>query len=184
MAPVAIARSRVKLVMLTLGSLGFVALGVWMVTVADTHRGIPTPVIGIASIVFFGACAVFGIRSLLDRTPGMVLRADGFEDRSSGVAVGFVPWSDVRELAMFRMRGQRFIAVHVVNPAVYEARGSALQRAAHRATTRMCGTPITISTNALRISCDELMRLVTSFMAAANQPGTATATTLPSGSAK
>jgi hypothetical protein len=155
-----IPRSNGKGVMLTLGSLAFVVAGVWMLVRGGRHEGLPTPIIGGVAVVFFGACLVYGVRVLLDRSPGFVLRADGFEDRSSGVAVGFVPWRDVREIAVMSITGQRFITVRVNNPEVYAARGSAIQRLARRANARMCGTPITISTNTLRVSFDELMRLL------------------------
>lgn len=145
--------------MVTLGSLAFVVIGAWMLARGGTYKGLPAPVIGGVAILFFGACLVYGVRTLLDRRPGLILRADGFEDRSSGVAVGFVPWSDVREIAVMTITGQRFIAIRVVNPEVYATRGTAMQRMAHRANTRMCGTPIAISANTLRISLDELLQL-------------------------
>lgn len=147
------------MIALVLGALAFVVIGAWMIVVGDSHRGIPTPIIGVASIAFFGAAFVYGVRSLLDSTPGLVLREDGFEDRSSGVAVGFVPWSEVRELAVMSIAGQRFLAVRVHEPAKYAARGNWWQRAAHRSNTVRCGTPIAISSNALRISFDALVRL-------------------------
>ncbi|MFN0252957.1 MAG: STM3941 family protein [Kofleriaceae bacterium] len=157
----AISRSRVKGAALTLGSLGFVALSAWMMTLGETtRRGLPTEVIGLVGIVFFGACLGFGVRMVFDRRPGFVLREDGFEDYSSGVAVGFVPWGDIREIAVLRISGQRFIAVRVNNPEVYARRGTAIQRMAHRANMKLCGTPVTISSNTLRISFDELVRLL------------------------
>lgn len=155
-----IPRNRAKGIAIMLGALSFVALGAWMVAMNETHRGIPTPVIGVAGIVFFGAAFVYGVRTLRDRRPGFVVGPDGFEDRSSAVAVGFVPWTDVRELAVMRLSGQRFIAVRVANPATYVERGSAWQRVARKANIRLCGTPITISTNTLRISTDELVQLL------------------------
>jgi hypothetical protein len=155
-----IPRSRVKGALLTMGALAFVLISAWMMTVEDTHRGLPTGVIGLVGIVFFGACLVFGARMLIDSRPGLVVRAEGFEDYSSGIAVGFVPWSDIREISVLSITGQRFIAVRVTNPEEYMKRGSAMQRMAHRGNMKLCGTPITISANTLRISLDELVRLL------------------------
>lgn len=156
----AIERSRVKAMVLTLGALAFVVTGVWMVTIDDRYRGLPTPVIGGASILFFGACLVYGVRKLFDKTPALIVRGDGFDDRSSAVAVGFVPWSDVREIAVMRVSGQRFIAVRVHDTQKYVDRGTSFQRMARRANTGLCGTPVTISASALRISFDELKQLL------------------------
>ncbi len=115
--------------------------------------------IGLLSIAFFGATLGYGVRLLVRGGPGLVLDENGFDDRSSGVAVGFVPWSDVRELAVLSISGQTFLAVRVHDPRAYAARGGRLARAAHRANIRMCGTPITISANQLAVSFDDLVRM-------------------------
>lgn len=150
----AIPRSRTKVLALALGSAAFVALGVALVAIGGAR--VP---IGVVTIAFFGAALGYAVRLMFRGGPGLVLDERGFDDRSSRGAVGFVPWGDVRELAVLSIAGQTFLAVRARDPAVYAARGGRLVQAAHRANIRLCGTPITISANQLAVSFDELVRL-------------------------
>ena len=55
--------SRLKLLALALGAAGFVLAGGWMILMGS-GRSVVIPVVGAASVVFFGMCGV-----LLDRSP-------------------------------------------------------------------------------------------------------------------
>jgi len=156
-APVEIPRSRTKAFGLLVASAGFVALGSWMLRANETYRGVPAPLIGVAAMVFGGAALFFGVRWLRDRSPGMILDDDGFDDRSSAVAVGRVPWRDVQDVQTMTIAGQRFIVVRVHEPAPYIERGTWIQRSTRRANARRCGSPITITVGMLGIGCDELV---------------------------
>lgn len=154
----AIARSRRKTLALAVLSCLFVTAGAWMVAEGATYLGLPTSVIGVAAIVCFGVALVFAVARLFDRRPGLVLSAAGFDDRSSGVAVGFVPWRDVRRLAVMSTMGTSYLAVFVEGAETYAKRGNLLQRVARRANLGSSGTPITITSGLLAISFDEMVR--------------------------
>jgi hypothetical protein len=126
--------------------------------------------VGAAAVLFFGACAVYAIVKFFDRKPGLVLGPTGFLDNSSAVAAGFIPWSDVTGVGIFTVGIQKFLVVRVADPEKYIRRGNPFRRALNRVNTRMCGSPITISSNALRISFHELHRELASRHARARDP--------------
>lgn len=167
----AIELSRAKLVMTIAGALLFVAAGAWLVVApddSDLFRRFPDPwvghALGVLAFLFGMAGAVFGIRKTFDRKPGLVLSTAGLVDNSSGVAAGFIPWSEITGLSLFQMHRQRMLIVHVADPEKYIARGNPLRRALNRANTGMAGSPIAISSSALRIPFHELQREVESYL--------------------
>lgn len=161
--PLEIPRSRGKLALLVLGAAAFVALCGWMLTLDDSKISALHQVVAVVGVAFFGLALLYGLRALFDPRPGLVVRGDGFEDRSSPVAVGFVPWREVTAIEIYKLsvRGasERVLVVKVRDPAPYAARGGALARMARRENLRMVGSPITLSSKSLRISLDELARI-------------------------
>lgn len=168
-----IALSKGKIVLLTLLGCGFVALGVWMVsmdaqTIAAQRRfNMPWLVygIGLLAIVFFGFCTLIGIKKLVDSKPGLILGKSGFADNSSGVSSGFVPWSAVLDIREEAIHGQRFVLVMVHNPEDFIAPDTGLKRMAQLANLKMCGTPVSLSANGLKVSHAELLALLKAYHA-------------------
>ncbi|TPQ41825.1 hypothetical protein C2U70_02295 [Bradyrhizobium guangdongense] len=78
--PVTLRVSLLKMLALFLGSLGFVLIGVLLIVfVKDDPEA---RIAGLASVVFFGACAVIGAVMLLPGAGSLTLEAKGFEVRS------------------------------------------------------------------------------------------------------
>lgn len=168
-----IALSKGKNVLLTLGALAFVAGGAWMVSLdADQIRSaglLRSPllfqVVGWVAIGFFGLCGAIALRKLFDDRPGLVLHAGGLVDNSSGVSAGAVPWSDIAGFSVFSFSGQRSLVIQVRDPDRYAAVGNAAQRAAKRANVRLCGSPLAINPNSLKIGFEPLMDLCRTYHA-------------------
>lgn len=168
-----IALSRAKLALMIAGSLLFVAAGVWFLLASDdgsfiasTSRFAPPLFIhalGAAAILFGTAGVVWGIGKSRDTKPGLVLNAEGLVDNSSAVAAGFIPWSEVTGVGTFQVSSQRMLVISVADPGKYIERGGAVKRSLNRANANMCGSPIVISSNALRIPFDELRREVVAY---------------------
>jgi hypothetical protein len=180
----AIGFSKIKLVMLTAASLFMTALGVWFFAasvrgslVEGLARFAPPWMIhglGVAAVLFFGACGVYAIAKIFDRKPGLVLGPTGIVDNSSAVAAGFIPWSEVTDVRIYQLGVQRMLVVKVSDPEKYIGRGTPLKRALNRANTHMCGSPVVISPNALRISFHELHSELASRLARARNPAAST----------
>ena len=166
-----IALSKTKLVLLLVGALGFVAVGIWLLTLdaefIASQRKFNNPSLvyglGIVGIAFFGACGYIGIKKLFQQTPGLVLNAEGIFDNSSGVSAGLVPWSDISGIYEYAIGQQKFIAILVVDPDKYINRGNALRRMTNKANMKMSGTPINISANSLKLTYPELLAAITEY---------------------
>jgi hypothetical protein len=155
---IVIATSKTKLVLLVAGSLLFVAVSAWMFTVA---RGAAfLLLVAVAGMAFFGLCALVGIKKLFQTEPGLIINRDGIHDRSSGVAAGFIPWSDIDGFSVFEIQKQKMIVVKVVDPEKYIAIGGAIRQAVNRANFKLCGSTIAIASNALKTNFDELLQVL------------------------
>ncbi|MEM9535090.1 MAG: STM3941 family protein, partial [Cyanobacteria bacterium P01_E01_bin.45] len=128
--------SKTKVVFLIFGSMGFIALGAWFLTL-DTEeilvsRKFISPElvygIGMVSIVFFGLCGMIGVKKFLDTKPGLILNSKGVTDNSSGVSAGFIPWSEIVGINESHIHKQKFVSIMVKNPEKYLNSGNALQK--------------------------------------------------------
>lgn len=164
--------SKTKLRMLVLGSVIFVAMGLWMVQpdsaqIAGRHH-YNSPVlmygIGVIVILFFGFCGVVGIRKLFDKKPGLTLNAAGIHDNSSAVAAGFVPWSEITGFSIFEMQNQKTLVINVIDPQRYIMAGGAFKRMLNKMNYKMCGSPVVISANSLKFGFDELLKICNSYL--------------------
>lgn len=163
----AIGLSRTKIVLIMLGAGVLVAGGVWLLQFdaaeARAAFAFASPpmirAIGAVSVAFFGAVGVYGFWKLFDDKPGLEFSSAGVIDNSSAVAVGLIPWTDIQGVEVIEMHGQKMLVVKLRDARRYVERGGRLRRALNRETLRMCGSPIVISSNALRIDFAELVEL-------------------------
>ncbi len=163
--------SKVKIIALILGSIIVVVLGAWFLSLdaqsIESSRRFNSPTlvygIGIVSIVLFGLSGLFGIKKLFDKSPGLILNSEGILDNSSGLSAGLIPWSEVMDIGEYQVQKQKFISIHVQDPEKYANNGNALKRMANRANIKMCGTPINISANSLKIGYKELLDVIQEY---------------------
>lgn len=147
---------------LLIGSLAFCLIGIWMFYVAWTEGGIEAILLALLALVtllFFGAAALFLLRPLVARSPGLILNQDGFIDYSSALAAGFVPWEEVAEIGSSSHRGNQFISVVLNDPHQYIASQNLFRRGVMSMNKVFFRTPIQISTNVLDISFPKLQNL-------------------------
>ncbi|HEX8189739.1 MAG TPA: STM3941 family protein [Pyrinomonadaceae bacterium] len=163
--------SRAKLVLTVLGSCAFVALGAWLLSFdareiqygrSFTFFYNSPPIVygmGVAAILFFGLCGLYGLFKVFDRKPGLILNSSGIHDNASGVAAGFIPWAEVLGASVYEIHNQKMLVIGVRDPQKYLARGGALKRAFNKANAGMSGSPVSISSVALKINFAELVSL-------------------------
>ena len=159
--------SKNKLILMFLGSLIFVALGLWFVikppTISNRFLNNPTLIltVGIAAILFFGLCTIFLAKKLPDRTPGLIINDLGITDNSSGVSAGLILWSDIVAITVENVANQRFIMVIVKNPYDYINRQTGfIKRKAMEINYKSYGSPISISANGLKSNFVELYKII------------------------
>ena len=158
--------SKVKASALTFGAMAMIAVGLRLLTLDDaTIRAAIGPLrnplfahaVGLAGMVFFGLCAVVGVRKLFDARPGLKLGARGIVDNSSGVAAGFIPWTDILGSHVYAVMNQRMLVITLRNPEKYIDVGNPARRWLNRANFRMCGSPVVLASNALKTDFDALV---------------------------
>ena len=165
--------SKTKVLLLIAGACVFVAIGLWMVQMdsseIESQRRFNSPLIihsiGAASIAFFGLCGVFGVKKMFDKKPGLVLSAVGIFDNSSGVSAGLIPWSEIVGFDIYEVQKQKMLIVKVTNPEKYVEVGGSMKRALNRVNFKMCGSPIAITSNSLKISFNELLHVCNQYLA-------------------
>jgi len=80
--------------------------------------------IGVFGAFFFGAAALFAVYQLLACRSAVTLRGDGIVDRSSLLAAGFVPWSDIAFVAPVSVGNNRMLGFYLRDPASFVRRQS------------------------------------------------------------
>jgi hypothetical protein len=161
-----------KLIFLIFVACMFVAFGCWLMQMnsaeIEAHRRFNSPWfvhgIGLLSILFFGLCGVFGIRKLFDKTPGLIFSVKGIYDNSSGVSAGLIPWTEIQGFSVFEIKKQKMLVIKVITPEKYIEVGNPVKRALNRMNYKMCGSPIAISSNALKVSFEELQDILSRYL--------------------
>ena len=168
--------SKKKIFLMLVGAFAFVAIGLWFVisppTISNSYWGNPTKIAiaGYASIVFFGLCAFVLIKKLPDNKPGLIIDQTGLTDNSSGVSAGQILWSDIENISVIEIHSQKLIMLQVKNPQDYiDKQTSNFKRKMMQLNYKMYGTPLSITSNGLKISFDELLSTLTDKLNAARQ---------------
>lgn len=168
--------SKSKLLLLLCGALGFVAIGLWFImsppVIQNSFWGNPlkTRLAGYASVIFFGLCAFFLIRKLPDKRPGMIIDNNGLEDNSSGISGRRIPWSDISNISFIEIQRQKIILLEVKNPQEYISnQTSSFKKKIMEMNFKLYGTPLSLSSNGLKISFDELYKLLQARLEAARK---------------
>lgn len=159
--------SQSKLTFLFIGSIIFIAAGLWFVikppTINNPVIGNPTLIfwVGIAAILFFGLCAFFIGKKFSDKSPGLTIDQKGIIDNSSAVAAGFIPWSDIKSINIKSVSNQRFLLIMVNNPDEYINRQNGfIKRKAMEMNHNHFGTPLSISANGLKYNFDQVFKII------------------------
>jgi hypothetical protein len=164
--------SRTKISFLILGSIGFVLAGVWMVNLDDAsirlHGLLRSPVlmhgVGYLGIGFFGLCGLIAVKKFFEGGIGLQFSKDGFIDHSRGASARFIPWSEVSEVGVFEFRRQRMLVIKVIHPEKYAEIDGSLKRWAYEMNLKMYGSPIVISSSALKIGFAELQEIFRDYI--------------------
>jgi hypothetical protein len=123
-APLVVRNSRLRYLLLLAVSLGFVAIG--MVLVTRT----PHAVVGWLNLAFFGLCAVTFLWQVVDARPRLVIDERGVYDRTLGV--GVIPWGEILAVEARAIMGQPFVRLTLRDPALFTRRLGPLRRALTR----------------------------------------------------
>ncbi|GAB3931138.1 STM3941 family protein [Mucilaginibacter myungsuensis] len=161
MKTIEIPLSKVKIVLLILGSIIFVALGVWLWSIADVQTRRPpiiAKMVGGACVIFFGACLGIGVKTFFDKRPGLIINEDGLQIFSSFSKSTFVSWEHITGMGEMIVHRTKLVLIFIDNvEEVIAAQQNKWSQKLMRANANMSGTPVSISSNVLKISHKELM---------------------------
>jgi hypothetical protein len=155
--------SKGKLVLMLVGSLVFVAAGIWLITNPSKFKSTIAPsatiifTAGLAAILVFAVVGFFIFKKLFDDRLGLIINSKGIVDNSSIASAGEVLWDDVLQIKIVKVHNQLLLMLIVNNPESYINRQSSLiKRKAMKMNLNMYGSPISISANGLQCNFQEL----------------------------
>lgn len=105
--------SRTKLALLLLGSVAFVAAGLW-ITFSEAGAGFPAwmrALVTWTSVPFFGACGLYIAYRLVLRRPAFQIDATGVTDHASAVGVGHLPFEEISHVVPYEFAGRPMLGI-------------------------------------------------------------------------
>lgn len=116
---------------------------------------------GIAAVCFFGLGVFLTVSKFFDSKPGLIIDESGITDNSNSANIGLIEWSDVKGFERKEIFSTKILLVLIKNPNKYIARAkNTLAKKSMEANNKRYGSPISIVSNSLKISFDDLERLV------------------------
>ena len=148
--------SRKKLLLITAGGAMFVVLGFFLLRSTDTEERLA----GIAGIVFFGFCALFGIWRLVRPTPAVILHSSGIFDNASALSAGFLHWDEISSIYVAKIKNQRSLAIVLKDVDAFLSRQSGMKSKIMKMNVGLTGAAVNIPASTLPISLEELIRQI------------------------
>jgi hypothetical protein len=148
--------SRKKLLLLTAGGAMFVVLGFFLLQSTDTEERLA----GIAGIVFFGFCALFGAWRLVRPTPAVILHSSGIFDNASALPAGFLRWDEISSVYVATIKNQRSLAIVLKDVDAFLSRQSGTKSKIMKMNVGLTGAAVNIPASTLPISLEELIQQI------------------------
>jgi prepilin signal peptidase PulO-like enzyme (type II secretory pathway) len=156
--------SKTKILLTIGGSVLFVVLGFYFVTtMADQQtRFNPTIVkgVGIASILFFGATGIYGIRKMFDKSVGLTIDDNGIIDNTNATSIGLIKWYDITEIKTAQVMSTKILLIFTKDPDKILEKVSGMKRKLMAGNMKMYGTPLSITSTTLKYNFDDLEKLL------------------------
>lgn len=156
--------SKTKILLTIGGSILFVVLGVYCITTMADEQARFNPMlvkaVGIASILFFGAAGVYGIKKLFDNKVGLTIDDNGIIDNTNATSIGLINWTDITEIRTEQVMSTKFLLIFTKDPDGILQKATGMKRKLMAANMKMYGTPLSITSTALKYDFNDLERLL------------------------
>lgn len=169
MTEINISLSKKKNVLMVVGAIIFVVMGVLFVYkpenfVISIYRSIAVVrLIGIASIVLFGALGIYGLTKLFDKRIGLTINENGITDNTSAISLGLINWTDISAIETQQVMSTKFLLIFVTHPDEYLNRATGLKKKLLQANMKSYGTPLSITSNSLQCNFESLEQSIITF---------------------
>lgn len=165
MSEIRIGLSKKKLFLALIGSVIFILLGIHIINPeqfnSSRHRSIEfIRIAGFASVSFFGICFICILFKIFDKKPGLIINENGIIDNSHYGSVGLIDWSEIKGIRTRQIKSTKFLLIDISNPEEFIKKSSWIIALLMKASLKMCGTPLSITSNSLNYNFDDLEKLV------------------------
>lgn len=158
--------SKKKILILLIAGILFVIAGIFFIITPETFVLIKNPekvrLVGMVSVIFFGACLIYCFRKLFDKKMGLIIDQYGITDNTNGTSVGLIEWKDITKIATWEFKSTKLLLIFISNPHKYIDRANGLKKILMKTNMKMCGTPLSITSNSLRCNFSDLEKLIKS----------------------
>jgi hypothetical protein len=154
--------SRIKVVLVLLGAIAFVAAGLWIGS-PDIAGTLPLWKVVIATYVgvpFFGACGLYAAYRLARHRPAVEIDSTGFTDSSSAIAAGRLSWGEVDRVVVYSFYGQMLLGIVPRDLEMFMSRQSIWRRWVTRLNLALGCSPANIAQVILPMPVRELAELL------------------------
>jgi hypothetical protein len=155
--------SKKKSLLLLLGSLAFVALGIWLVMEADNLTGwrarnpLLTRGIGIASILFFGLGIFVSIKRLVKSEIALIIDPIGLNVNPKKSTSEFIKWEEIIGFEEIKIQSTKILIVSVTNPEYWlKQETNMIRKKMMQFNINNYDSPFNIAASGLDISSTEL----------------------------
>lgn len=162
--------SKKKSILLLIGSIVFVALGVWLLLEADNLTGwrAKNPIfasgIGIASILFFGLGIFVGIKRLIKSEIALIIDPIGLNVNPKKSVTEFIKWDKILGFEEIKIQSTRILIIGVKDPEYWlEKESSAIRKKMMQFNINNYNSPFNIAASGLDISSNELNEKLNSY---------------------
>jgi hypothetical protein len=154
-----ISLSKKKIILNLLGSIGFIAAGIWIGTSENKSESIQ--ILSIICVIFFGITFITGIKKLFEKNSGIIIDSKGITDNTNSNSVGLIDWEDIIDIRIIEIMSIKFILVDLENSEKYIKKAkNSLQSKLMRKNLKDYGSPITLTTTNLNCSFKKFEKLV------------------------
>jgi hypothetical protein len=145
--------SRKKSMVLLIGSIAFVALGIWLLFDADNFaRGI-----GIASILFFGLGIFMSMKRLIKSEIALIIDPIGLNVNPKKSLTEYIKWNEILGFEEIKIQSTRIIVICVKDPEYWiDKEVSAIRKKLMQFNYNNYNSPFNIAASGLDISSNEL----------------------------
>ncbi len=162
--------SKKKSLLILIGSITFVALGIWLLLEADNLTGwrarnpILTRGIGIASILFFGLGIFIGIKRLIKSEIALIIDPKGLNVNPKRSLTEYLLWTDISGIEEIKIHSTRIVIIGVNNPDYWlDKETSGFRRKLMQFNINNYNSPFNIAASGLEISSDRLIKTLNNY---------------------
>jgi hypothetical protein len=162
-----IEKNNFKIFLMLIGSILFVVGGFWIILgPPDDRKNLIVIIIGgYGGIIFFGYGIFVLIRQLLSSKVGIKINNSGFIFDNTHPTDTFLKWDEIEQIETIFVRKQKILNIYLKDPEDFISRQTnKLKIAIMRFNLKNYGTPVSISTNGLKIKHDQLKEILQTWI--------------------